>query len=40
MVQFLELTKGYSTEDLVFMIDADLNYFYDTAYTYMLHHAE
>ncbi|XRG81166.1 hypothetical protein V5E38_18670 [Rossellomorea sp. GAMAL-10_SWC] len=24
MVQFLELTKGFSTEDLVFMTDADL----------------
>ncbi|WP_180232815.1 BH0509 family protein [Bacillus sp. AFS055030] len=40
MVQFLELTKGFSTEDLVFMTDADLEHLYDTAYTYMLHHSE
>ncbi|PGM56785.1 transporter [Bacillus sp. AFS053548] len=35
MVQFFELTKGFSTEDLVFMTDADLEHLYDTAYTHV-----
>ncbi|WP_156339571.1 BH0509 family protein [Bacillus sp. FJAT-25509] len=40
MVQFFELTNGFSLEDLVFMTNADLKHLFDTAYTYMLHHAE
>lgn len=40
MVQFLELTRGLSTEELVFMTDADLEHIYNTTYTYLLHHTE
>lgn len=40
MVQFLAQARGLSTEDLVFMTDADLEHIYNSAYTYMLHHSE
>jgi len=40
MIQFLELTKGFSTDVLVFMTDADIEHIYNSTYTYMEHHAE
>lgn len=40
MIHFLELIKGLSKAELVFMTDADLEHIYNSTYTYLIHHSE